>query len=315
MYTRSLIATGTAVAITIAALAGLCGTQSSVSAQAPDAAPRGPWRGAASGGAAITLTPNQPDAPAGSDVARAGVARGKVTPFEYESRAGGGTFRATIYTPPGFSPAKKYPVLYLLHGASGDENTWVREIHADAILDNLYADKKLAPMLVVMPSSLPVAARERAAGAGRDARARTGMAFGDVLLRDLIPAVEARYPVLSGREHRALAGLSMGAGLALNAGLTNPDEFAWVGAFSGGGTRRLAAGGSRLDLTSPGRQPRVLWLSVGDRDALTGGGMVAADAFLTEKKIPHVFRVNAGGHEPKVWRNDLYHFAPMLFQR
>lgn len=203
-------------------------------------------------------------------------------------------------------------MLYLLHGASGDENNWVQEIHADAILDNLYAEKKLAAMLVVMPSSLSVAAREEA-GDSRDAKARASMAFGGVLLGDLIPFVESQYPALADREHRALAGLSMGAGLALSTGLMNPDKFAWVGAFSGGSTRRLADS-SRLDLASPGRQLQVLWLSVGDRDNLMGSRMAAADAFLTEKNIRHVFRINAGGHEPKVWMTDLYHFAPMLFQ-
>jgi enterochelin esterase-like enzyme len=288
----------------IAAASG--GMQSSVLAQAADIP-----RQRSTGGAAA-LTPNQPDAPAGFDVAWTGIARGKATPFEYVSKAGG-TFRATLYTPPGYSPAKKYPVLYLLHGASGDENTWVRDIQAAAILDNLYADKKLVPMLVVMPSSLSVTAREQASDS-RDAKARASMAFGDVLLNDLMPFVEARYPVLADREHRALAGLSMGSGLAFTTGLMNPDKFAWVGAFSGGSTRRLS-GGSGLDVTSPGRQLRALWLSVGDQDNLMGNGMVAADAFLTEKKIPHVFHINAGGHEPKVWKNDLYYFAPVLFTK
>lgn len=294
------------------ALVIVCGVQFTLFAQAADA-PRGPRRaGPPPSGGAAALTPNQAEAPADFDVARSGIARGKVTPAEYDSKSGGGKYRATIYTPPGFSPTKKYPVLYLLHGASGDENNWVQAIHADAILDNLYADKKLVPMLVVMPSSLSAAAREQA-GDSRDARARASMAFGEVLMGDLIPFVESKYPVLVDREHRALAGLSMGAGLAFSMGLMNSDKFAAVGAFSGGSTRRLSDG-SRLDVTSPGRQLRLLWLSVGDRDNLMGGSMVAADAFLTEKKIPHVFRINAGGHEPKVWMNDLYNFAPMLFQ-
>ena len=288
----------------------VCGMQ--FSARASDA-PRGPRRGGPPPNHdAEALKPNQPDAPAGFDIARAGIARGKVTGFEYESKTGGGTFRATLYTPPDLSASKKYPVLYLLHGASGDETNWVQAIHADAILDNLYADQKLMPMLVVMPSSLSAAAREQA-GDSRDAKARASMAFRDVLLRDLIPFVESKYPALTGREHRALAGLSMGAGLAFSTGLMNPDKFAWVGAFSGGSTRRLADS-ARLNLTSPGRQLRLLWLSVGDRDSLMGSSVADADAFLTQKKIPHVFRVNAGGHEPRVWMNDLYHFAPLLFR-
>lgn len=279
----------------------------------PSKAPRGPRKG---GPSATTGTaapkPNQPDAPAGFDVARSGVERGKVTPFDYESKAGGGTFSATIYTPPGYSPKKKYSVLYLLHGASGDENNWVQAIHADSILDNLYSEKKVAPMLVVMPSSMSAAARKEA-GESRDAKARASMAFGEVLLRDLIPYVESNYPAVSDRDHRALAGLSMGGGLAFSTGLMNPDQFASIGAFSGGSTRRLAD--VRLDVASPGRQLKVLWISVGDQDGVTGSGMVAADAFLTERKIPHVFRINSGGHEPKVWMNDLYYFVPLLFQK
>lgn len=251
---------------------------------------------------ALALTPNQSDPPDGFDIPRAGIARGEVTRFQYESKTGGETFRVTIYTPPGFSPTQKYPVLYLLHGANGDENTWTQAIHADAILDNLYADKKLVPMLVVMPSSLSVTVRKQTSGS-RETKARGSMTFSDVLLRDLIPFVESKYPVLTGREHRALAGLSMGGGIALATGLANSDKFAWIGAFSGAG-RRWAELREKFHL---------LWLSVGDRDSLTSSGMVAADAFFTEKKIPHLFRINSGGHEPKVWRNDLYHFALLLF--
>ena len=266
-------------------------------------------RGAAN---AVALTPNQAPAPDAYDVARTGIARGAVETFEYEAKTGGEIFRATIYTPPDYSASKKYPVLYLLHSASGDETTWTKELHAAAILDNLYADKKLVPMLVVMPASLPVAAQPRA-GKSRAATSRAGMAFGEVLLRDLIPFVESKYPVLAGREYRAIAGLSMGAGVALGTGLTNPDKFAWIGAFSGGSPRRLV-NDPGLDLASPGREPRLLWLSVGDRDNMMAGGMAATDAFLTEKNISHVFRINSGGHEPKVWMNDLHYFAPLLFQ-
>ncbi len=287
----------------------VCAIQVCLFAQDSDA-PRGVRKGRTQpkGG---TLTPNQPNAPVGFDVPRSGVARGKITLFEYESKTGGGKFRANIYTPPGFSVTNKYPVLYLLHGASGDENNWVQAIHADAILDNLYADHKLVPMLVIMPSSLSVAVREQV-GDSRDAKGRASMAFSEVLLQDLIPFVEAKYPVIADRDHRALAGLSMGAGLAFSAGLMHPDKFAFVGAFSGGSTRRLADS-SWADLTLPGRQLHVLWLSVGNRDNLMASSMMGADAFLTEKKIPHIFRINEGGHEPKVWMNDLYHFAPMLF--
>ncbi|MDF9833432.1 enterochelin esterase-like enzyme [Ereboglobus sp. PH5-5] len=260
----------------------------------------------------VALTPNQPEPPSGFNAPRGGVARGKVATVEFKSKSTGEKFRATVYTPPGYSPSKKYSALYLLHGASGDENTWTHEIQAYAILDNLFADKKLEPMIVVMPSSLSNAARKQA-GESRDAKQKASMVFGGVLLRDLIPFIESKYPVIADREHRALAGLSMGAGLAFNTGLTNPDAFAWIGAFSGGSTRRLAKN-PRLDVASPGRQLRLLWLSVGNKDTLMAGSVAAVDTFLTERKIPHVFRINAGGHEPKVWMNDLYHFAPLLFK-
>src|SRR5262245_37497817 len=116
------------------------------------------------------LKADQPDAPTGFDVARSGIARGKIVPFEYESKNGERTFRATVYVLLVYVSVKKYPVLYHLHGASGDEKNWIQTIHADAILDNRYADKKLAPMLVVMPSSLSVTARSQA-GDSRDAKA------------------------------------------------------------------------------------------------------------------------------------------------
>lgn len=257
------------------------------------------------------LSPNQAEAPEGFDRARPGVARGKISSFDYASEDGA-RHRAMIHTPPDFSPTRKYPVLYLLHGASGDEQTWIRDIHADAILDNLYAERRLVPMLVVMPSMLSVSEREQA-GARREARTRAGGAFGEVLLRDLIPFVESRHPALSGREHRAIAGLSMGAGVALGTGLVNPDKFAWIGSFSGAGLRRFA-NDLPAGLDSPARRPRLLWLSVGDQDTMMAGSVAAADAFLAERKLPHIFRINSGGHEPRVWRNDLYHFAPLLFR-
>ena len=291
---------------TIITIAVICGTQVPALAQSSDASPALPGNGAKAKAGAVALTPNQPAPPSDFHVIKGRVARGKVMFFEYESEADGGIYCATIHTPPEFSPDKKYPVLYLLHGASGNEHTWTQILRASAILDNLYAGKKLEPMLVVMPASVRVATR-------REAKELEGATFEDVLLRDLIPFVEAHYPALAEREHRALAGLSMGADTALNTGLLNTDKFAWIGAFSGGNTRRLASN-SRLDLTSPERQPRLLWLSVGHRDKMMIDGTLATDAFLTEKKIPHVFRINSGGHEPRVWMTDLYHFAPMLFQ-
>ena len=251
---------------------------------------------------AIELKPTQPNAPQGFEVARPGIARGEIVPFEYAAK-NGDVFRASLYLPPGYASDKKYPVLYLLHGANGDETDWVREMRADAILDNLYAAQKLVPMIVVMPSSLSVAARAEA-GDSREAKIRAGMAFGQVLVQDLIPWVESRYPVLADREHRALAGVSMGGAAALATGVANADQFAWIGAFSGAGRR----------WSEPRKKLRLLWLSVGHQDTMASEGMAAAVAFFTEKNVPHQFHINSGGHEPKVWMNDLYHFVPLLFR-
>jgi enterochelin esterase-like enzyme len=254
------------------------------------------------GAAGIELKPSRPDAPEGFDVVKPGVARGEVVSFEYASK-GGDIYRAKLHLPPGYDGSRKYPVLYLLHGANGDENDWLREMRADVILDNLYVEQRLVPMLVVMPSSLSVAARAEA-GDNREAKIRAGMTFGRGLVQDLIPWVETRYLVLAGREHRALAGVSMGGAIALATGLANADQFAWVGAFSGAGRR----------WTEPAEKLNLLWLSVGHQDTMAGNGMSAASAFFAEKNVPHEFHIGTGAHEPKVWRNDLYHFVPLLFR-
>lgn len=255
-----------------------------------------------SGTSTVELAQTLTAAPPDFDVVRPGIARGTVVPFEYESGTGD-TFRATLYLPPGYSSELDYPVLYLLHGATGDEHDWLREMSTDAILDNLHADEKLAPMLVVMPSSLSVAARAEA-GVDREAKVRAGMGFGRVLVDDLIPFVESNYPARPGREHRAIAGVSMGGALALATGTANADTFAWIGAFSGAGRR----------WTEPREALRLLWLSVGNEDTAAIEGMAFASAFFAERSVPHRFHVNAGGHEPKVWKNGLFYFAPLLFQ-
>src|SRR5262249_25434495 len=124
---------------------------------------------------------------------------------------------------PGYAKDKKYPVLYLLHGKGGNESNWTRVGSAAAILDNLYADQKVVPMLVVMPNgTVPASGTSKHFTSG----------FEKELLQDVIPFVESRYPVQADREHRAIAGLSMGGGQALRIGLKHLDQFAWIGGFS-----------------------------------------------------------------------------------
>lgn len=170
-----------------------------------------------------------PTPPKGFDAKRDGIERGKVEAVEYESKAAGAKRTMLVYTPPGFSKEQKYPVLYLLHGGGDDETGWTKKGAADVILDNLYADKKAVPMIVVMPNGRVVKPGEKPATpfAGFDE-------FAKDLLGDVIPYVEKHYPVQADREHRTLAGLSMGGLQTLDIGLTRLDSFASLGVFSSG---------------------------------------------------------------------------------
>jgi len=207
-----------------------------------------------------------------------------------------------VYTPPGYSKDTKYPVFYLLHGAGDDETGWRIKGSADVILDNLYADQKLVPMIVVMPNGF-------ARAPGSDAR---NGAFEDDLLKDIIPYIESHYPVQADREHRALAGLSMGAGQTLRIGLKHLDTFAWLGAYSGAGG---SATGANLitDPAEASKKLKLLWVSCGDADRLFAGSKAFHEG-LQGKNIPHIWHVDSGGHTWPVWKNDLYLMSQLLFR-
>ncbi len=315
-----------------------------------------------------------PDAPRGFDARRDDVPRGRVEVVEYDSRSAGSKRKMVVYTPPGYSKESKYPVLYLLHGAGGNETNWTRGLAADAILDNLLAEKKIVPMVVVMPNGSlggpggPRAGNQLAgpllkrADADKDGKMTReeflaaaqklfdewdkdkkgsvdekqlaeglngllpapggppergpGRGFGNYtafendLLKDVIPHVESHYSVRTDREGRALAGLSMGGGQALGIGLKHLDQFAWIGGFSSAlfGGRDLVA-----DPAEASKKIRLLWVSCGDTDRLLDGSK-AFHEVLEEKKVPHVWHVDSGAHEGKVWKNDLYLLSQMLFR-
>lgn len=169
-------------------------------------------------------------APAGYDQERQGIEKGKVELFEYQSESVGTTRKANVYLPPKYDPKKKYSVLYLLHGIGGDEWEWVNDGGVpNIIMDNLYAEGKVEPMIVVMPNGRAQKDDSRNGGMG------SFMAFGAFdkdLIGSLIPAIEKKYSVYTDKKHRAIAGLSMGGGQSLNFGLGNMDVFAYVGGFS-----------------------------------------------------------------------------------
>ncbi|GAB3921205.1 hypothetical protein GCM10028804_16650 [Larkinella terrae] len=250
--------------------------------------------------------------PQGFDQVRSGIPTGKLDSVTYASKTVGTTRKALIYTPPGYSKKKKYPVLYLLHGIGGDEKEWLRGGHPQVILDNLYADKKLEPMIVVMPNGRAMK-DDRAVGNVFDKdKVEAFATFEKDLLNDLIPFIEKKYATLTDREHRAIAGLSMGGGQSLNFGLGNLNKFAWVGGFSSApNTKKPEELVPNPDEAR--KQLKLLWISCGDADGLITFSKRTHD-YLYEHNVPHVYYIEPGVHDFKVWKNGLYMFSQFLFK-
>ncbi|MFD2570548.1 alpha/beta hydrolase-fold protein [Spirosoma soli] len=263
-------------------------------------------------GATTFSQPIDKEAPKGFDQVRSGIAMGKLDSVQYDSKTVGTKRKALVYTPPGYSKKKKYPVLYLLHGIGGDEKEWLKGGSPQVILDNLYADKKLEPMIVVMPNGRAMK-DDRAIGNVFDKdKVEAFATFEKDLLNDLIPFVEKKYSTLTDREHRAVAGLSMGGGQSLNFGLGNLDKFAWVGGFSS------APNTKRPEELVPNpedakKKLKLLWISCGDADGLIPFSKRTHD-YLYQNDVPHIYYVEPGGHDFKVWKNGLYMFSQFLFK-
>ncbi len=264
-------------------------------------------------GGPITLNaddvPAFPDPPPGIDKER-DVPHGKLEMITYESRTVGTTRKMNVYTPPGYSKDKKYPVLYLLHGIGGDETEWQRFAHPNVLLDNLIADGKAVPMIVVMPNGR-AQKNDRAEG-NVFASAPAFAAFEKDLLNDVIPTIESRYSVQADREHRALAGLSMGGGQSLNFGLGNLDTFAWVGGFSSAPNTKPPSE-LVLDPEKAKSKLKLLWIACGKKDGLIRISQ-GVHAYLKEKGVPHVWHVDGSAHDPTEWKNNLWLFAQRIFR-
>ena len=254
--------------------------------------------------------PAFPDPPADIVAVRDGVPHGALEMIEYDSGTVGTTRRMQVYTPPGYSADRAYPVLYLLHGIGGDETEWQRFATPNVLLDNLIADGAAEPMIVVMPNGR-AQPNDRAEG-DVFASAPAFAVFEGDLLNDVIPTIEARYSVAADRQHRALAGLSMGGGQSLNFGLRHLDTFAWVGGFSSAPNTEPP---TELvpDPETATDQLELLFLSCGTEDGLFGISQ-GVHAYLAEHDVPHVWHVDGNGHDATHWRNSLYHFAQLLFK-
>ncbi|MFZ2287494.1 MAG: alpha/beta hydrolase-fold protein [Bacteroidales bacterium] len=251
-------------------------------------------------------------APARFDSVRTGIAHGKIDTIKYVSKTVGATRRALIYTPPSYNKSKKYPVLYLLHGIGGDEKEWLNGGNPQVILDNLYADGKIEPMIVVMPNGR--AMKDDRVGENMMApdRVQAFATFEKDLLNDLIPFIEKKYPVIRDRESRAIAGLSMGGGQSLNFGLGNLDRFAWVGGFSSAPNTKPP---EQLvpDPEYARKNLKVLWISCGDNDGLITFSRRTHE-YLAANDVPHIYYIEPGVHDFKVWKNGLYMFSQLLFK-
>jgi enterochelin esterase family protein len=244
--------------------------------------------------------------------------RGAVHRHFYRSSVVGDERDFFVYTPPGYDPRsnEQYPVLYLLHGFSDDAGAWVSVGQANVILDNLIAQRKARPMLVVMP--LGYGAPEMLAdgfGSFRDPnlRKRNFEKFQSALLVEVIPWVEHSYRVVSDRGSRAIAGLSMGGAEALLTGLNHLDRFAWIGAFSAGGVN------AEFETAFPGldgkanSSVRLLWIACGVDDSLIDINRRLMQ-WLTSKGVQHTQVETPGAHTWMLWRRQLASFTPRLFR-
>jgi enterochelin esterase-like enzyme len=222
-----------------------------------------------------------------------------------------------VYTPPSYDPkrAKPYPVLYLLHGWSDRANGWTAVGQANFIFDNLIAEGKVEPMLVVMPLGYGDMKFVNSGGGVWDDNAAVDhnvALFSQALLTEILPQVESAYHASKDRNDRAITGLSMGGLESLTIGLTHPEQFGWVGGFSSAMGHRerdeLAA------LSGKSARLHLLWVACGTQDDLITPNRRFI-AWLKSKDVPVTAIETTGMHTWMVWRDNLTHFAPLLFQK
>jgi enterochelin esterase-like enzyme len=277
------------------------------------------------------------------------VPRGQVRQQRYFSTVTKAWRRAYVYTPPGYDSDTrgKYPVLYLLHGWGENEQGWHTQGHVDAIMDNLIAEKKARPMIIVMDNLNAVKPGESAAlyvargsitqaipqpppapgappagrGAGPGPAGRGSLASGvftEMMLTDLMPVVERTFRVAPGRDNRAMAGLSMGGAQTFGTALAHLDKFAYVGGFSGssggrgGFDPKTSNNGVFSDAAAFNKRVKVLFLGIGSAE---GPGTKTFSDQLTQAGIKNIYYESPGtAHEWLTWRRCLREFAPRLFR-
>ena len=216
-----------------------------------------------------------------------------------------------VYTPPGYeSSKKKYPVLYLLHGNGQIEASWTWTGRANVIADNLLAEGKIQPMLIVMPYGHLQREIKTSANSPAPAMGADSAAIEKELMAAVKPMVESKYRVLADRNHRAIGGLSMGAAQSWQIGLHNLDQFSYIAAFSGGGNR---AEWEKADAAMLNQKLKVLWLGCGTDD-FAYAGMKGMHDLLTQKNVKHVWNESGNGHSWPNWQTYLSKYLPLLFR-
>jgi len=264
------------------------------------------------------------------------VPHGQVREVWYNSKVTGTWRHALIYLPPKYDAQTKvrYPVLYLQHGGGEDETGWIRQGHANFILDNLIAAKSCKPMIVVMAygyarraGQAPPDLTGKPFGSPEMMKAMRDMsaAFEDDMTQAVIPYIDSTFRTIADRDHRAMAGLSMGGMQTFQVTLDHLDLFSYIGGFSGAGGM-LVMGDRKLDpktdyngvFSDPAaftKKVHLLWVGVGTKEPeRMRAGLLRLHSSLDEANIPHVFYESSGtDHEWQTWRRDLKDFAPRLF--
>lgn len=250
-------------------------------------------------------------APEGFDKETAGIERGTIEEVEYKSSTVGTTRKVTVYLPPKYDKSKKYPVLYLLHGIGGDHKEWMQGV-PNIIMDNLYAQGKAKPMIIVMPNGRALPNDKPEGNVYAPEMVKGFEIFERDLIDDLIPFIQGKYSTYTDQPNRAVAGLSMGGGQSLNFGLGNLDKFAYVGGFSSAPNTKQP---EQLipDVEATKKANKLLWMVCGNKDGLMFNS-TRLKAFCDKNEVPcTLIEYPDGQHDFVVWKYGLYNFAQLIF--
>lgn len=252
--------------------------------------------------------------PPNYDVKQDGVMYGEIKAISYYSPLAGADRKANIILPPDYDKGKKYPVLYLLHGIGGNENEWL-DGRPDEIISNLSAQGKAKEMIIVIPNISVVLKGESPAEYMTPAHHKQFDNFLSEMKTVLLPYIEKNYPVLKGRDNRAVAGLSMGGRSALHVGINMIDDFAYIGAFTPApGVLNNLFTAETLTLPEVYRKTTLLMITKGSKDDVVGDNPENYSSALSKNGVDHIYFVLQGGHWWDVWNPSLYNFARRIFQ-